>query len=104
VPDVTNINSTVQPELNWASRLGASGLRVDFPGTGVLGIGRSAGAPTSVVQHARPRVRGKVAVFAQPYEGIVATQPGQPTNDNYMTSVTAVGEDASGPPRGRKPV
>ena len=101
---MTNINSAVQPELNWASRLGASGLRVDFPGTGVLGIGRSAGAPTSVVQHARPRVPGKVAVVAQPFEGIVATKLGQPDNDNYMTSATTVGEGASGPPRGRKPV
>ena len=100
---MTNINSSVQPELNWASRLGASGLRIDFPGTGVLGVGRSAGALSAVVQHARPRVWGKVAVFVQPYEGIVATQLGQPANDNYMTSVTAVGEDASGPPRG-KPV
>ena len=100
---MTNINSAVQPELNWASRLGASGLRIDFPGTGVLGISRSAGALSTVVQHARPRVQGKVAVFALPCEAF-ATQLGQPDNDNYMTSVTAVGEDASGPPRGRKPV
>ena len=102
---MTNINSAALPELNWAARLGASGLRGSFPGTSVLGVGRSTGAPIANVAHALPRVRGKVAVFVLPSEDAVATQQlGQPQNDNYMTSVTAVGEGASGPPRGRKPV
>ena len=107
---MTNINSAVQPDLNWASRLGASGLRIDFPGTRVLGVSNGTGAPASALlasngEHARPRVPGKVAFTAPlPQRDGVATQLGQPNYDNYMTSVTAVGEGASGPPRGRKPV
>jgi hypothetical protein len=92
VPDVTNIKSAVLPELNWASRLGASCPRVGLLGTSV-----------SVV--AVPRVRGKVAFAAMPQqEDSVRTLLGQTNIHNYMTGASAVGEGASGPPPYREPV
>lgn len=100
---MTNINSLVLPELNRASRLGASSLRVSFPGTGVLGV--STGPCAAVVAHAVPRVRGKGAFTAPSQQtDTVATLLGQTNIHNYMTGVPAVGEGASGPPRDREPV
>jgi hypothetical protein len=102
VPDVTNINSAIKPELNWASRLGASCLpSVSFLGTSVP----SAGSVTAA-SSALPRVRGKVAVMAPRAQQVAVTvQLDDQTNvHNYMTGVTAVGEGASGPPRDRGPV
>jgi hypothetical protein len=105
VPDVTNINSVIQhrlaePELNWASRLGASCL----PSVSFLGTSLSAAGP--VTAPALPRVRGKVAVMVlQAQKVAVTAQLDDQTNiHNYMTGVTAVGEGASGPPRDRGPV
>jgi hypothetical protein len=93
VPDVTNINPVIEPELNWASRLGASCLpSVGFPGTSVPVAGPVTAPPTLT------RVRGKVAVMAQLED--------QTTVHNYMTSIFTGGEGASGParePRDRGP-
>ncbi len=101
---MTNINLIALPELNWASRLGASCPRVGLLGTGVLGVS-SGIAASAASSHARPRVRGKVAVvFAPPQQGAVATPFGQANVNNYMTGVPAVGEGASGPPPYRDPV
>ena len=89
---MTNINSAVLPELNWALRLGASGLpSVSFPGTSVPAAG-----PCAFDVDALPRVRGKVA-------GLVP-QAQQTNIHNYMTGASAVGEGASGPPPYREPV
>jgi len=102
VPDVTNINSVIKPELNWASRLGASCLpSVSFQGTSLPAAG-----PVTTASPALPRVRGKVAVVApQAQKVAVMAQLDDQTNiHNYMTGVTAVGEGASGPPRDRGPV
>jgi hypothetical protein len=102
VPNVTNIKSGVLPDVKWASRLGASCPRVGFLGTGLPaagGIGTSA-----VVVHAVPRVRGEVAFIAPPQTDAVTAQLVQAKNIyNYMTSVNAVGEGASGPPTYREP-
>jgi hypothetical protein len=108
VPDVTYINSDVLPEPAWASRLGASSPRaITFPGATVPAVGRGTG-PSTVVVPAVARFRGTVTfVDASPQNDAVATLLGQTDNHNYMTSVTAVGEGASGPtqrPRDRKPV
>jgi hypothetical protein len=100
VPDVTKINSDVLPELNWASRLGASSLRlIGHTGTGLLGVSSGTG-PCAVVAHAVPRVMGEVSFVALPKQPDgVATQLGQTNIHNYMTRAYAVGEGASGPPR-----
>ncbi len=105
---MTYINSDVLPELTWASRLGASNPRaITFPGATVPAAGCGTG-PSTVVVHAVPRVRGEVAFVAPPQlEDAVATLLGQTNIHNYMTSVAAVGEGASGPtqrPREREPV
>jgi hypothetical protein len=106
VPDVTNINSPVLPELKWASRSGAFSLpSVSFPGTSVPDA-----APFAVLQpvsaaYALPRVRGEVAVMAPPAQkDAVTALLGQTNIHNYMTSASAVGEGASGPPRDSEPV
>ncbi len=99
---MTNTISIALPELNWASRLGASCPRVGLLGTGVLGV--SSGIAASAAPHALPRVRGKVTVSAQPQPDAVATLFGQTNVNNYMTGVPAVGEGASGPPPYREPV
>jgi hypothetical protein len=88
---VTNIKSAALPELNWASRLGASSL----PSAGFLGTR----VPVAV-----PRVRGRVGVITPPQPAVVATLLGQTNTHNYMTSAPAVGEGASGPPPYREPV
>jgi hypothetical protein len=100
VPDVTNINSVIKPELNWASRLGASCL----PSVSFLGTSLPAAGPFTAP--ALPRVRGKVAVMVPQAQKVAVTaQLDDQTNvHNYMTGVTAVGEGASGPPRDRRPV
>ena len=101
---MTNINPIALPELNWASRLGASCPRVGLLGTGVLGVS-SGIAASAAASHALSRVRGKVAVvFAPPQQDAGATLFGQTTVNNYMTGVPAVGEGASGPPPYREPV
>jgi hypothetical protein len=88
---VTNIKSVSMPELNWASRLGASCPQAGFPGTSAL--------------VAVPRVRGRVAPAALPQqEDSVQTLLGQTNIHNYMTGASAVGEGASGPPPYREPV
>jgi hypothetical protein len=123
VPIVTNIKSGVLPDVNEASRLGASCPRVSFLGT-ALPAGGGIGA-SAVSAHAVRRVWGKVAfvtppqvnqvkgvtppqvagVTLPPAEGVTA-QLGQPKNIyNYMTSASAnaVGEGAAGPPTYREP-
>ena len=98
---MTYINSDVLPELNWASRLGASSL----PSVGFLGTSVPAAGPFTVAAHALPRVRGKVAVLIpQAQKDAVTALLSQTNVHNYMTSVSAVGEGASGPPRERGPV
>ena len=87
---MTNINAAVLPELNGASRLGASYPRSSFPGTGVPGVG-SGTEPFAAVVRPVIRFRDKAPLT------IPATQLGQTNNYNHMTSVVAVGEGASGP-------
>ena len=106
---MTNINSIALPELNWASRLGASCPRVGLLGTGVLGVGSgikaSAALPVYAGPHALPRVRGKAALVVSPLQqDAVTTLFGQTNVHNYMTGVSAAGEGASGPPPYREPV
>ena len=104
------IKSDALPELNWASRLGASALRaISLPGTGLPTVGRGTGPSTALQSwsgvHAVPRVRAKVAFVApRQRKDAVATLLGQTNIHNYMTGATAVGEGASGPPRDREPV
>ena len=105
---MTYINSDVLPELTWASRSGASGPRaLSLPGTSLPATSRGTG-PCAAVAYAVPRVRGKVTFVAPPQqEDAVTTLLGQTNSHNYMTSVTVVGEGASGPtqrPRSREPV
>jgi hypothetical protein len=105
VPDVTKINSDVLPELNWASRLGASSLRlIGLTGTGLLGVSRGTGPCAARLAgtgaYAVPRVRGEVSFVALPKQPDgVTTLLGQTNIHNYMTRAYAVGEGASGPPR-----
>jgi hypothetical protein len=101
---VTNTIAIALPELNGASRLGASSLRlVSLPGTGLPAAGRGTGSSALVV-HAVPRVRIKATFVAPAQKVAVATLLGQTNIHNYMTGATAVGEGASGPPRDREPV
>jgi len=103
---VTYINSDVLPELNWASRLGASSVPpVSFPGTSEPAAGPCGALPTAQGIGALPRARGKVAVMV-PQAQKVAVTPllGQTNIHNYMTGASAVGEGASGPPPYREPV
>lgn len=103
---MTNIKSGVLPELNWASRLGASSLpSVSFPGTSVTAAGPCTALLPVAGAFALPRVRNKVAVVAPraPQDAVTALL-GQTNIHNYMTGVSAVGEGASGPPRDREPV
>ena len=98
---MTYINSDVLPELNWASRMGASHL----PSVRFLGTSVPAAGPFAVAVHPLPRVRDKVAVLASPAQPDAVTARLSQTNiHNYMTGVAAVGEGASGPPRDREPV
>ena len=107
---MTNINSAMKPELNWASRLGASCLpSVSFlaaPSVSFSGTSLPAAGPVTTASPVLPRVRHKVAVMApQAQQVAVTAQLDDQTNiHNYMTGVTAVGEGASGPPRDRGPV
>jgi len=107
---VTYINSDALPELNWASRLGASSPRaISLPGTGLPAAGRGTGPSTALQSwagvHSVPRVRAKAAFVAPPQQkDTVATLLGQTNIHNYMTGVSAVGEGASGPPRDSEPV
>jgi hypothetical protein len=110
VPDVTNIKASVQSELTWASRLGASSPRaVSFPGISVPAAISGTG-PCAVVVHAVPRVLGEAAAAAAALPtppDAVATLLGQTNIHNYMTRAYAAGEGASGPPPEppkRKPV
>jgi hypothetical protein len=93
---VININSGALPAVQWRSRPGASSLRSDFLGTGVLGAGSGTG-PCATVMRPVPRVRNKAALT------VPATQLGQTNNYIHMTSVVAGGEGASGPPQCRAP-
>ena len=98
---MTNINTDVLPELNWASRLGASSL----PSVSFLGTSMPAAGPFAVAAHPLPRVRDKVAFLVPPaQQDAVTALLGQTNSHNYMTGVSAVGEGASGPPRDREPV
>ena len=103
---MTNIKSEVLPELNWASRSGASCLpSVSFPGTSVPAAGPSTALLTAAGAPALPRVRDKVAILVAPaQQDAVTALLGQTNIHNYMTGVSAVGEGASGPPRDREPV
>ena len=101
---MTYINTDALPELNWASRLGASSpYAVSLPGTGLPAAGCGTG-PSTLVVHAVPRVRTRFASVAPQQKDAVATLLGQTNIHNYMTGATAVGEGASGPPRDREPV
>ena len=98
---MTNINLMALPELNRASRLGASGL----PSVSFLGTSVSAARPRAFDVDALPRVRGKVAVMVpQAQQVAVEAALGLTNIHNYMTGATAVGEGASGPPPYREPV
>ena len=98
---MTKINSDVLPELNGALRMGASSL----PSVSYLGTSVSAAGPSAFVVGALPRVRGKVAVMVPQAQQVAVAAPlGQTDIHNYMTSVSAVGEGASGPPPPREPV
>ena len=94
------IKSDALPELNWASRLGASTLRaISLPGTGLPAAGLGTG-PSTLVVRAVPRVRARVAFVAPTQQkDAVATLLGQTNSHNYMTGASASGEGASGPPR-----
>ena len=88
---MTNIEFIVLPELNGASRLGASCPRGGLPGISAY--------------VAVPRVRSTVAFAGLPQqEDSVQTLLGQTKIHNYMTGAPAVGEGASGPPPYREPV
>jgi hypothetical protein len=101
VPDVTNINTDVLPELKGASRLGAPSL----PSVSFLGASMPAAGPFAVAAHPLPRVRDKVAFLVSPaQQDAVTALLGQTNIHNYMTGVSAVGEGASGPPRDSEPV
>lgn len=107
---MTYINSDVLPEVNWASRLGASSPRaISLPGTGLPVAGRGTGPSVALLSGAGalavPRVRGKDAFVVAPQQkDAVATLLDQTNIHNYMTGVSAVSGGASGPPRDRKPV
>lgn len=97
---MTNINAAVLPELNGASRLGAS-----YPRVGILGTSVPAAGQCAFAVDARPRVRGKVAVMVPQTQQVAVTGLlGQTSIHNYMTGASAVGEGASGPPPYREPV
>ena len=102
---MTNTIAIALPELNWASRLGASSPRViSLPGTSLPAAGCGTG-PSAAVVHAVPRVRAEATFVAPPQQKVaVAALLGQTNIHNYMTGATAVGEGASGPPRDREPV
>ena len=101
---MTNTIAIALPELNGASRLGASSLRlVSLPGTGLPAAGSGTGSSAQVV-HAVPRVRATAAFVVPQQKDSVQTLLGQTNIHNYMTGATAVGEGASGPPRDRGPV
>jgi hypothetical protein len=117
VPIVTKINSDVvtadvmpadvlaaEP---WRARLGAFSPRSAFPGTSVPGAGGGTG-PRVVVRPV-PRVWDQVSIGSGPMaipvpQPAVAAPFGQTNNYNHMTSVSAIGEGASGPPPYREPV
>jgi hypothetical protein len=101
---VTYINSGKLPATLWLSRAAASSLQSTFPGTSVLGAGFGT-EPCAVAVQSVSRVRGHV-VFAIPVppKAAPAVQLGQPNSDNYMTSGSAVGVTAVGPPQHREPV
>jgi hypothetical protein len=103
---VTYINSEVLPELNGASRLGASCLpSASFPGMSLPAARPSAALLPIPGAHAVRRVRGRVAVLVpQVQQDGVKAPLGQINVHNYMTSVSATGEGAAGPPREREPV
>jgi hypothetical protein len=96
---VTNINLGVLTAVQWPSRPGASSLRVSFPGTGVLGVGVGTGPCPAAVRPV-PYVRDKAAMTVP---APAMQQLGQTNIHNHMTSVSAVGEGASGPPPDREP-
>ena len=100
---MTNINTHALPELNGATRLGASSpCAASLPGTGLPAAGRGTG-PSTLVVHAVPRVRA--TFIAPPQQKVaVATLLSQTNIHNYMTGASASGEGASGPPRDSKPV
>jgi len=94
------INFAVLPDVEWASRPGASCLPVGtlrtplpaFQGTGMP----ATGTPT-VAAYAVSHVRNKVTFVTPPQAPVVESQLGQTNNHNYMTRVVAVGEGAPGP-------
>ena len=98
---MTNSNLIALPELNGASRLGASG----WPSVSFLGTSVPAARPRAFVVDALPRVRGKVTVMVPQAQQVAAQAAlGQTNIHNYMTGASAVGEGASGPPPYREPV
>ena len=98
---MTYINSYALPELNEASRLGASSL----PSVSCLGTSVPVAGPVTIAAPALPRLRGGAAAgVPQAQKVAVTAQVGQTNIHNYMTTVFTVGEGASGPPRARGPV
>jgi hypothetical protein len=96
---VASNTASVQSELTWASRLGASSPRAaGFPGSSAPIATRGTGS-CAVVVHAVPPVPVKAAFAAkQAPADVVATLLGQTNTHNYMTRAYATGEGASGPP------
>ena len=90
------INSDVLPELNWASRLGASSL----PSVSSLGTSMSAAGPFTIAAHPLSRVRGKVAVLVPQAQQDAVTDPG-PSNPVAPVPLTVASRHCIGaiPPR-----
>ena len=99
---MTEISFDVLTPEKWRVRPGAFSPRSAFLGTGVLGAGCGAGLP--VVVRSVPRVRDRVVLPVPVPQSALMAQLGQANIYNHMTSVSAVGEGASGPPPYREPV
>ena len=97
---MTNINSDVLTAEQWRVLPGAFSPRSAFPGTGVFGV--SGGTGPCVVVRSVPRVRDRVVLPIPAPQSALTAQLGHA--NNYMTSVYAIGEGASGPPPYREPV
>jgi len=102
VPNVTEISFDVLTPEKWRVRPGAFSPRSAFLGTGVLGAGSGTGP--RVVVRSVPRVRDRVVLPVPVPQSALMAQLGQANIYNHMTSVSAVGEGASGPPPYREPV
>jgi hypothetical protein len=109
-PDVVTAD-VLTAEL-WRARQGAFSPRSAFPGTGVPAVGSvvsgsvvsgrvTSGSTPCVVVRQVPRVPGKAVLAIPAPQSAGSAQLGHV--NNYMTSVFAGGEGASGPPPYREP-